>query len=117
MPTLPLWGDPSGGETHTDQSRYRVAPASMDLRLKRLLRPWVYRLRRGRVRLRHLVFPLSAWTGQHDPILASYPPWRGMADGRFMYDFLGVRTDPLFRPFYVPQPKGDLITRYPTPDQ
>lgn len=34
-----------------------------------------------------------------------------------MYDFLGVRTDPAFRPFYVAQPAGNLVTEYPRPDQ
>ena len=62
-------------------------------------------------------FPPTPWDGKHDAILAAYPPWRGTADGQFMYDFLGVRTSPRFRRFYSAQPMGELITEYPRPDQ
>jgi FkbM family methyltransferase len=38
-----------------------------------------------------------------------------VADGRFVYDSLGVRTDPRFRPQFRPQPAGPLKTEHPRP--
>jgi FkbM family methyltransferase len=48
-------------------------------------------------------------------VLGRFPPWKGQADGRFVYDFLGVRTDPRFRPQFRAQPAGALRTDYPRP--
>jgi FkbM family methyltransferase len=42
-------------------------------------------------------------------------PWKGEADGRFCYDFLGIKTDPRFRPQFQPAPPGPLETRRPSP--
>ena len=36
-------------------------------------------------------------------------------DGTFLYDSLGVRTDPRFRPQFRPQPRGPLTTKHPLP--
>jgi FkbM family methyltransferase len=47
--------------------------------------------------------------------LLRFEPWEGVADGTFCYDFLGVRTDPRFRPQFRPQPAGSLKTEYPPP--
>jgi FkbM family methyltransferase len=33
-----------------------------------------------------------------------------------VYDFLGIRTDPSFRPHFRPQPTGPIKTTYPVPD-
>ena len=82
---------------------------------KRALRPLVFRLRLGIQRLGRLVRPVVPWDGKHHPALLRFPPWSGQADGTFVYDFLGIKTDPRFRPQFRPQPAGSLQTAYPPP--
>jgi FkbM family methyltransferase len=76
----------------------------------------VFHARELRRRLDGLIRPPRPWDGRHHPALLRFAPWKGRADGRFAYDFLGIRTDPSFRPHYRPQPAGEIQTVYPTPD-
>jgi len=85
-------------------------------RLKDQLRPLVFHAREIRRRLDSLIRPPQPWDGRHHPALLSFTPWDGRADGRFVYDFLGIRTAPSFRPHFRPQPAGLIQTAYPTPD-
>ena len=84
-------------------------------RLRALLRPAVFAARRARQRIGRVLRPPVPWNGVHDPALQSYEPWTGIADGRFQHDFLGVKTDPRFRPQLHADPPGPLTTRYPSP--
>ena len=83
--------------------------------MRRALRPLAFRLRSGARRLGHLLRPPRRWDGRHHPALLRFPPWSGEADGTFVYDFLGIKTDPRFRPQFRPQPPGPLETAYPPP--
>ena len=51
----------------------------------------------------------------HDPALLAFPRWQGESNGRFSHDFLGVRTDPRFRPQFRPDPVGAVAPDYPVP--
>jgi len=62
-----------------------------------------------------LLRPPRPWNGRHHPVVASFTPWEGEADGRFAYDSFGVKTDPAFRPQIRPQPAGPLQSRHPAP--
>lgn len=84
-------------------------------RLKFFLRPLVFRCRRAAQRLGRLVRPPVAWDRRHHPALLRFEPWRGEADGRFRHDFLGIKTDPKFRPQFSPDLPGPLQTSYPPP--
>jgi FkbM family methyltransferase len=84
-------------------------------RLKWLLRPLVFRLRRGGQSLGRLIRPPVKWDGRHHEHLLRFEPWSGEADGTFSYDFLGIKTDPRFRPQIRPQPKGAVKTILPSP--
>ena len=84
-------------------------------RIRALLRPAVFAARRARQRVGRVLRPPVPWNGVQDPALLRFPPWTGVADGRFQYDFLGIRTDPRFRPQVRPDPAGPLVTRYPAP--
>ncbi len=90
--------------------------ASMGQRVKDRLRPTVYRFRRLRERLGRFLRPPRPWDGRHHPVLERFRPWEGEADGRFIHDFLGVRTDPRFRIEFKPDQPGHLATNYPDPD-
>ncbi|MBD3868157.1 MAG: FkbM family methyltransferase [Acidobacteria bacterium] len=68
-------------------------------------------------RVRNHLNPPTPWDGNHHPAILRIEPWRGEADGEFCVDFLGVRTDPGFRSFFKPTPKGNLETSHPVPDQ
>ncbi len=83
--------------------------------LKRKLRPVAFAVRRARQRAGSLIRPPLAWDGRHHPALLRFEPWSGEADGTFVYDFLGIKTDPRFRPQFRPQPRGPLATDYPSP--
>ena len=83
--------------------------------LRRFARPLVSRARRAKRSLDYRLRPLKVWNGEHDPVLSHFPPWSGEADGRFAYDFLGIRTDPAFRVQYSADPPGPLHTDYPPP--
>ena len=48
--------------------------------------------------------------------LLEFPPWQGVADGRFAYDFLGVKTDPRVVEHLDAAPAGHLTTAYPEPN-
>jgi FkbM family methyltransferase len=85
------------------------------IRAKTLLRPLAFAAYRVGWRLGQLLRPPRPWDGLHDPVLHRFPPWEGEADGRFAYDFLGVRTDPRFHRQIRPQPPGPLKTDYPRP--
>lgn len=62
--------------------------------------------------------PTQVWDGRHDPVLEQFGTWVGQADGVHSYDFLGIRTDPKFRPAVIRHdPAGMLCTSYPTPTQ
>jgi len=84
-------------------------------RLKWLLRPLVFHLRRSGQKLGRILRPPVKWDGRHHELLLRFDPWKGEADGTFSYDFLGVKTDPRFRPQIRPQPSGPLQTIYPSP--
>ena len=88
-----------------------VFPAS----LKSAVRPLAFRLRVAADRLRQFVRPRQKWDGRHHPAVLQVEPWKGRADGRFCYDFLGIKTDPSFRPHFRPDPAGPLATRRPSP--
>lgn len=77
----------------------------------------IYRLRRLREKAFLVFHRARPWDGGHDPVLLRFPPWRGQADGRFSYDFLGVRTDAQFKTYFKPDPAGPRVTTYPKPDQ
>lgn len=83
--------------------------------VRRALRPLVFRLRLAAQRAGRLVRPPAPWDGTHHPALLRFPPWSGETDGTFVCDFLGIKTDPRFRPRFRPQPKGALQTAYPPP--
>lgn len=51
----------------------------------------------------------------HHPVLADFEPWSGETDGTWVYDSLGVRTDPRYRPQFRPQPMGRVETKHPEP--
>ena len=51
----------------------------------------------------------------HHPVLADFEPWSGETDGTWVYDSLGVRTDPRFRKQFRPQPRGRVETKHPEP--
>ena len=51
----------------------------------------------------------------HHPVLADFEPWSGETDGTWVYDSLGVRTDPRFRIQFRPQPRGRVETKHPEP--
>jgi FkbM family methyltransferase len=57
----------------------------------------------------------TAWDGHHHPALRRFPPWEGEGDGRYVHNFLGVRTDPKFRVQYNADPPGPVTTVYPSP--
>ena len=80
-----------------------------------LARPVVHALRRAGQRIGRVLRPPRKWDGRHHPALLRFPPWEGEADGTFCYDFLGVKTDPRFRPQFRPQPRGRLRVDYPPP--
>jgi len=82
--------------------------------IRRVARPPVRALRGLYHRADSLLRPAAPWNGVHHPILSHFPPWTGEADGSFLYDFLGTRTDPRFRG-HRPQPAGELQTRIPSP--
>jgi len=84
-------------------------------RIRALLRPAVFAARRARQRVGRVLRPPVPWNRVHDPALLRFPPWTGVADGRFQHDFLGIRTDPRFRPQVRPDPAGPLVTLYPAP--
>ncbi len=84
-------------------------------RLKFFLRPLVFRCRRAGQRIGRLLRPPVPWDGRHHEALLRFAPWQGEADGRFCHDFLGIRTDPKFRPQFNPDPPGPLKTSYPPP--
>ncbi len=84
-------------------------------RLRALLRPAVFAARRARQRIGRVLRPPVPWDGIHDPALTRFEPWTGISDGRFQHDFLGVKTDPRFRPQTRPDPPGPVATRYPAP--
>lgn len=67
--------------------------------------------------LRHHPHQQQNWSGKHHPSIKSFTPWLGQADGVFLYNFLGVKTDPKFRNGFKPTPKGMHISNYPHPDQ
>jgi len=48
-------------------------------------------------------------------VFGEFPRWRGQSDGTFVHDFLGVRTDPRFRPQFRPDPAGPVEPDYPAP--
>lgn len=49
---------------------------------------------------------------QH-PLLTSITPWRGISDGQFHIDFLGVKTDPKFWPDIKATPAGEVEGEMP----
>ncbi len=59
--------------------------------------------------------PWRPWDGAHHPVLAGLEPWSGETDGTWVWDSLGVRTDPRYRPQFRPQPRGRVETRHPGP--
>ena len=59
--------------------------------------------------------PSVTWEGRHHPVFERFPRWSGTADGHFLHDFLGVRTDPEFRIQFRPDPRGPLSPDYPRP--
>lgn len=83
--------------------------------VRRIGRPVAFRLRHLARSLHDTIASPQSWRGNHHPVLAKFEPWEGRADGTFVYDFLGVRTDYRFRPQLKPQPRGPLKTSYPAP--
>ena len=55
------------------------------------------------------------WDGHHHPVFHRFPPWEGESGGRYLHDFLGVRTDPKFRVQFKADPPGPIKTAYPSP--
>jgi FkbM family methyltransferase len=88
---------------------------SVTARIKWFLRPLVFYLRRAGQKLGRILRPPVKWDGRHHELLLRFDPWKGEADGTFAYDFLGIKTDPRFRPQIRPQPQGLLQTSYPPP--
>ena len=84
-------------------------------RLKRIVRPALFLTRQALRRIDGWIRPPRDWDGAHHPVLRHFKPWRGEACGRFVYDFLGVKTDPRFRPQLKAQPAGPLALDYPRP--
>ena len=84
-------------------------------RIKDRLRPWVHRLRRARQSLSRRLRPWQPWNDEHHPVLAEFEPWSGETDGTWVWDSIGVRTDPRYRTQFRPQPKGALRTEHPRP--
>jgi FkbM family methyltransferase len=80
-----------------------------------LLRPIVERGRRAAQRISQWIRPWQPWTGEHHPVLADLEPWSGETDGTWVYDSIGVRTDPRYRPQFRPQPRGRIETKHPSP--
>lgn len=70
------------------------------------------RLARG---LGEILRPPRRWDGHHHAVFDEFPRWRGESDGTFSHDFLGVRTDPRFRPQFRPDPRGPVEPDYPAP--
>ncbi|MEM7119496.1 MAG: FkbM family methyltransferase [Chloroflexota bacterium] len=62
-----------------------------------------------------LVRPPILWDGHHHPLFQEFTPWHGYADGQFVIDYLGIKTDPRFRAQFKPHPPGQLVTTFPTP--
>lgn len=83
--------------------------------IKDWLRPLVHRGRNARERVSKLIRPWRPWTGVHHPVLAEFEPWSGETDGTWVWDSIGVRTDPRFRMQMRPQPKGRVVTKHPQP--
>ncbi len=83
--------------------------------MKALLRPLVLRLRMARQRLALKLRPPLAWDGMHDPIVARFGSWHGVADGIHRYDFLGARTNPDVRRAFRPDPAGTVEGPPPGP--
>ena len=83
--------------------------------LRRSARPFVRRARHAGRTLAAWIRPWVAWNGRHHPVFEKFPRWRGTADGNFLHDFLGVRTDPEFRIQFRPDPRGAVAPDYPRP--
>lgn len=83
--------------------------------LRRSVRPLVRRARAAGRSLAAWLRPAVAWDGRHHPVFERFPRWTGTADGRFLHDFLGVRTDPEFRIQFRPDPPGPVAPGYPEP--
>ena len=83
--------------------------------LRALLRPLVERGRRAVQCVSRWIRPWQPWTGVHHPVLAGLEPWSGQTDGTWVYDSIGVRTDPRYRPQFRPQPQGRIETKHPRP--
>ena len=79
------------------------------------MRPFVDRGRRAAQRVSRWIRPWEDWNGVHHPVLANLEPWSGETDGTWVYDSLGERTDPRYRPQFRPQPKGPVETKHPKP--
>ena len=87
----------------------------LPLGLRRSARPLVRRARAAGRSLAAWIRPTVAWNGRHHPVFEKFPRWRGSADGHFLYDFLGVRTDPEFRVQFRADPRGPAEPDYPRP--
>lgn len=85
------------------------------LAIRRRARSAVFALRQLRFRLHKAIRAPVPWDGHHHPALLHFEPWRGVADGRFVHDFLGIRTDPKFQVQLEPDPVGPVTPRYPMP--
>ena len=83
--------------------------------LKRAGRPLAARCRLLIRRAGDWLRPGRPWDGRHHPVFARFTPWSGQSDGRFMIDFLGIRTDPRYRRQWRPTPAGPVVTRIPSP--
>lgn len=83
--------------------------------LRRIARPLVFRARLAGRTLGRWVRPPQPWDGHHHPVLDRFPAWSGEGDGRFVHDFLGVKTDARFRPMFKADPRGPVVTAYPPP--
>ncbi len=84
-------------------------------RLRVRLRPWVHAWRK--LRLRHQFDQQQEWDGNHHPSIRQITPWVGQTDGVFLYDFLGIKTDPKFREHFEATPEGMCAIEHPHPDQ
>ena len=87
----------------------------LKLGVRRRARPVVHAVRRYRRQAGAVARPWQPWDGHHHPALLEFPPWQGVADGQFAYDFLGVRTDPQVVEHLDSMPAGPLTTAYPEP--
>ena len=83
--------------------------------LRRSARPLVRRARAAGRSLAAWMRPSVGWDRRHHPVFEKFPRWTGTADGHFLHDFLGVRTDPEFRIQFRPDPRGPLAPDYPHP--